>query len=119
MSPYGQPPDYGAPPPLTVKVGVPFLLQALLGFFGTLAYGFVWLVVMVAVINMNPSQVLFSLVLLGGPGIGLAATLFLTYHLRWYGFLAGVALALLTPLLLFGACMALVVGVSVFNAAGY
>lgn len=120
MSPYGQPPAYGAPPrssALTVTVGVPFLLQALLGFFGALAYGFVLLVVMVAAINLP--QALFSLLLLGGLGLGLATTLFLTFYLRWYGFLAGVALAFLAPVLLFGACMAFIIGVNVFGGMGF
>ncbi|MCS7080866.1 MAG: hypothetical protein NZ585_12575 [Chloracidobacterium sp.] len=120
MSPYGRPPAYGPPPPTSPSAGkpvLPFVLQTLLGFFGTLAYAVV-LFVLIA-IAFELSQVVFGLVCFGGLGFGLAAVLFLTFYFRWYGLLVGVALAFLVPALLVGACTAFVIGVSILNLAGF
>ncbi|OYT72816.1 MAG: hypothetical protein CFK52_04170 [Chloracidobacterium sp. CP2_5A] len=122
-SPYEQPPAYGPSPYSTLpipKPGAPFILQAALGFFGMLAYGtaIFFLLVFTALIYELP-QIIPSLIFFGGTGLGIGLTLLITFYFRWYGFLAGVLLAFLVPVLLMGACTAFVIGVNILGGAGF
>ncbi len=120
MSAYRQLPSYGsspysAPPPS--KLGVPFILQAVLGFFGLLAYEtVVFFLLIFTALSYELPEIIPTLIFFGGAGLGIALTLFITLYFRWYGFLAGALLALLFPFLLVGACAVFIVGVSVVGA---
>ncbi|MFQ3581670.1 MAG: hypothetical protein SNJ67_12820 [Chloracidobacterium sp.] len=108
MSSYNQPPAYGPSPyptPPRPNVAIPFILQALLGFFGTLAYGTVMFFLLIfTAMNYGLPPIIPNLVFFGGMGLGIAFVLFITVYFRWYGFLAGALLAVLVPVLLVGAC---------------
>jgi hypothetical protein len=116
---YGAPPPYGhVPPPGGGGPNLRFLIQLVLGFLGTLAYGTViFFLVLFTALSYVP-QIITELIFLGGAGLGVAVILFVTVYFRWWGVLAGAVLALLVPFLLVGACAAFVVGISIFSAAG-
>lgn len=115
---YGAPPPYGhVPPPGGGGPNLRFLIQLVLGFLGTLAYGTViFFLVLFTALSYVP-QIITELIF-GGAGLGVAIILFVTLYFRWWGVLAGAALAFLVPVLLVGACAAFVVGISIFSAAG-
>ncbi len=117
---YGAPPPYGRtpPPPGGGGQNIRFLIQLVLGFLGTLAYGTViFFLVLFTALSYVP-QIITELIFFGGAGLGVAVILFMSLYFRWWGVLAGAVLAFLVPFLLVGACAAFVVGISIFGAAG-
>ncbi|WP_058880644.1 hypothetical protein [Chloracidobacterium thermophilum] len=116
---YGSPPPYGrVPPPGGGGPNVRFLIQLVLGFLGTLAYGTViFFSVLFTALSYVP-QIITELIFFGGASLGVAVILFVTVYFRWWGVLAGAMLAFLVPFLLVGACAVFVVGISIFSAAG-
>ncbi|QUV99522.1 hypothetical protein J8C02_08850 [Chloracidobacterium sp. MS 40/45] len=115
---YGSPPPYGrVPPPGGGGQNVRFLIQLVLGFVGTLAYGtLIFFLVLFTALSYVP-QIITELIFFGGSGLGIIVLLFVSVYFRWWGVLAGAALAFLVPFLLVGACAVLVVGTSIFGAA--
>jgi len=117
---YGAPPPYGRMPPAPGGGGpnLRFLIQLVLGFLGTLAYGtLIFFSVLFTALSYVP-RIITELIFFGGAGLGVAIILFVTLYFRWWGVLAGAALAFLVPVLLVGACALLVVGTSIFGAVG-
>ncbi len=117
---YGSPPPYGRtpPPPGGGGLNTRFLIQLVLGFLGTLAYGtIIFFLVLFTALSYVP-QIIPELIFFGGSGLGVAVILFVTVYFRWWGILAGAVLAFLVPFLLVGACAAFIVGISIFGTAG-
>ncbi len=115
---YGAPPPYGhVPPPGGGGKNIRFLIQLVLGFLGTLAYGTViFFLVLFTALSYVP-QIITELIFFGGSGLGVVVLLFVIVYFRWWGVLAGAVLAFLVPFLLIGACTAFVIGTSIFGAA--
>ncbi len=89
-----------------------FILQTVLGFLGTLAYGTVIFFLLIFT-SLRPGvpEIIPTLIFFIGVGIGLGIAI-ITVYFRWFGVLAGIALAILMPLLLVGACIATLFGIS-------
>ena len=116
---YGSPPPYGRMPPSREGgQNARFLIQLVLGFVGTLAYGtLIFFLVLFTALSYVP-QIITELIFFGGSGLGVVVLLFVSVYFRWWGVLAGAALAFLVPVLLVGACALLVAGTSIFGAVG-
>jgi hypothetical protein len=113
-NPYGQPtPAQPAAPPK--KPTVHFAVQAIVGFFGFYAYAMILLFIETIVVQIFPiggevASVAGMITMAFWFLVGVAGTFFLIFRYRWFGFLAGVLVAIIMPLLLFGLCLVVVFG---------
>ncbi|MGQ9897539.1 MAG: hypothetical protein ACUVR8_08315 [Acidobacteriota bacterium] len=117
LPPYSAPPPYGRVPfPKGGEQKLFFLVQFILGFLGTLAYGTIgFFLLLLTALGYGLPQIIPKLILFGGGILGVATVLFLTFYFRWWGVLAGAILACLFPVLLVGACAALVFGPNILG----